>query len=811
MRASGRTARGWRAAAVGCAVLVCVAGYGLFRSLPAGDVDPFGALTGALGALAGGAGLVVSARQYQRERRTGAKSTLARAVRTHEDRQYRNLLGPRKASVPVRFHLSAPPGGPEDSATATHEWPEITDRFLALPGPARRLAILGGPGSGKSLLAKELTLALASRQEENVREVPVLLSLSSWTGFPLYEKPENEAFHTAFRDWLVHETSRTYGQPPALVTDVLDGAPADVVLVLDGLDELDPGGDAGTPLARPRARALLRYLADNPACPGDVVLTCRTTVYEEFGGTAPLAGGARAELLPVPPDAALAHLRARSAWADHGRTERWDAVLEEIRTAPSSPVARQLLTPWRLTMTANAYHVRSEDGGHWHRDPAELVTRWGREALLDRYHREVVESGGPHRSPQASWDLLTPGERLRDAEASPVAEDMSGEAEEYLLSLYVPSVVAGHPVRRHRYPADRVARWLTLLATHRQRDDLTAPPTPGDLAEHRASLAPHQLWPLGGRRLVRTLHGSIATLIALAVTGLLVFTVHAPGDVLLGFPLIVSSVIAAVLAWSDRPDIDPSSRVGRTGRTLGIPDRTIIAVSLASAGVVWGGLYGMVVAGSVVEARPPDLPPIVWAATAAGALLGVPLLRNWSVETYTTVKGAAPGLRHRIFLVCAALRGRLPLRLGRFLDWAHQGGLLRVDGSAYRFRHDEFEQYLWRAHRRPRVLAVCLAAAESAYRAGTEVTEVTEVTEDTDGQAAADRMLTGVATLAEHRPDLSAACPAGTVAAAEETSEALRTWAAQLASGATGSRLVSHRDRATHALRRFRASAERRA
>ncbi|MEU2982289.1 hypothetical protein ABZ678_36645, partial [Streptomyces hirsutus] len=139
MRASGRAARRWRAAAVGCAVLVCVAGYGLFRSLPAGDVDPFGAL-------AGGAGEGALARQYQRKRRAEAESTLARAVRAHEDRHHRNLLGPRKASIPVRFRFSTLPGSPADSATGTHAWPEITDRFLALRRPARRLANFAGGG-----------------------------------------------------------------------------------------------------------------------------------------------------------------------------------------------------------------------------------------------------------------------------------------------------------------------------------------------------------------------------------------------------------------------------------------------------------------------------------------------------------------------------------------------------------------------------------------------------------------------------------------------------------------------------------------
>ncbi|WP_055591603.1 hypothetical protein [Streptomyces hirsutus] len=72
-------------------------------------------------------------------------------------------------------------------------------------------------------------------------------------------------------------------------------------------------------------------------------------------------------------------------------------------------------------------------------------------------------------------------------------------------------------------------------------------------------------------------------------------------------------------------------------------------------------------------------------------------------------------------------------------------------------------------------------------------------------------MPTETATLTEHRPDLSAICPAGTVAAAGEMSEALRTCAAQSASGVTEALLVPRCDRAAHAVRRFHASAERRA
>ncbi|MFH8344288.1 hypothetical protein [Streptomyces sp. NPDC018045] len=52
------------------------------------------------------------------------------------------------------------------------------------------------------------------------------------------------------------------------------------------------------------------------------------------------------------------------------------------------------------------------------------------------------------------------------------------------------------------------------------------------------------------------------------------------------------------------------------------------------------------------------------------------------------------GRRYLVSLLC--LRGRLPYRLGRFLQWSHEGGLLRTSGGAYQFRHREFQR--WVAH-----------------------------------------------------------------------------------------------------------------
>ncbi|MFF8024843.1 hypothetical protein ACFZDJ_27840 [Streptomyces sp. NPDC007896] len=54
------------------------------------------------------------------------------------------------------------------------------------------------------------------------------------------------------------------------------------------------------------------------------------------------------------------------------------------------------------------------------------------------------------------------------------------------------------------------------------------------------------------------------------------------------------------------------------------------------------------------------------------------------------VSGA--GRRYLAFLCCS--RGLLPWRLGAFLHWAYEAGLLRISGMAYQFRHRELQDWL---------------------------------------------------------------------------------------------------------------------
>ncbi|WP_406500238.1 hypothetical protein OG936_37865 [Streptomyces sp. NBC_00846] len=59
---------------------------------------------------------------------------------------------------------------------------------------------------------------------------------------------------------------------------------------------------------------------------------------------------------------------------------------------------------------------------------------------------------------------------------------------------------------------------------------------------------------------------------------------------------------------------------------------------------------------------------------------------------------AAAARRYGVFLLCS--RGKLPFRLGVFLDWAVTAGLLRYSGPGYQFRHRELQQWLT-AHPHP--------------------------------------------------------------------------------------------------------------
>ena len=56
--------------------------------------------------------------------------------------------------------------------------------------------------------------------------------------------------------------------------------------------------------------------------------------------------------------------------------------------------------------------------------------------------------------------------------------------------------------------------------------------------------------------------------------------------------------------------------------------------------------------------------------------------------------GLATWLRYLIGCWVARRQGKLPPRVGQFLDWAYRAELLRMSGTATQFRHRELQAWL---------------------------------------------------------------------------------------------------------------------
>lgn len=421
---------------------------------------------------------------------TDAKvKTLAGVVAAAETRQRAQLIGSGAPRIDVTFHQRTEPANNATGPAAHGRLTDIVSYYLNLrPG---RLAITGEPGAGKTLLALDLILGLLTHPGRiDTDPVPVRFSLADWNT----EQP--------LQEWLahqVHQQFRDQGITLADASTLVNGYR--VVPVLDGLDEMDT--DA-TPAGRRRAARALQELNayQDPTGIAPVVLTCRTTQYEDLGGLdLRMREAARIQLDDVSPGQAAAYLTARSTSPD-----RWRPVIDTFTAAPGGTLARSLATPWRLNLAATTYEERHTDTLAYLREPDHLLTL-----------------------------------------ASPSA------VRDHLLALYLPAAAHQHPTRPNHYRPDQAHRWLAALAAH------LATTTPMTTASS-TDIVLHQLWPMAGPRRVRTADTLLCVLLPLAFTTLLLSLVY------MGFPPPNCSPFQWACPWdlSGRPVVLSSPSLKRS-------------------------------------------------------------------------------------------------------------------------------------------------------------------------------------------------------------------------------------------------------
>ncbi|MFD5179464.1 hypothetical protein ACFWM1_26895 [Nocardia sp. NPDC058379] len=566
---------------------------------------------------------------------------------------------------------------------------DIASYFELLDNP-RRMVVLGDPGAGKTVAATYLVRGLIQHRRElhpetlrSAEPVPVRVNTAGWDGAQ------------QFSSWLVNRLNLDYQLPSVLGAEMLDSRM--ILPVLDGLDEMDDDITDGA-----RARALLDRLNDREWAHRPVVVLCRRTEFAHFrqvGGDNGLHGAATVTLDPLPADQPADYL---SDYRDRIEATHpaWEQIITHVREHADpeyadSPLAGVLRNPWMLGLTA---------------------------ATL-------------HRTPQTAATLLdcTTPYAVRDG----------------LFAAQIPAAISGtHDTEQHRrYTPTNVEKWLRTLARHLEHRR--------DTGGNGTSIRLDEIWEIVGTTRIRVLHGLIAALIAGPtfglVIGLMVGRAVGPAAGLtagLAFGLIfglgagLQRSLARRFAWKVPTrtrwpsGLASGLAIGLTfglaaGLTFGLTFGLAIGLATGLAiGLATGLSFGLTTGLETTaedqlaigtDARRlirNDLQSSLFHGATTGiaaGLMSVLVIKATIGLPGGLVVDLVAGLVGALIatLIIAVVAGSASVRFflaallfkitadfsdhpATFLAWANDSGLLRVNASAYQFRHQTYQQWLLR-------------------------------------------------------------------------------------------------------------------
>jgi len=629
--------------------------------------------------------------------------------------------------------------------TLSGELAEAVALYEGLPG--KKLVMLGPPGSGKSVMAMTLALALLDRWQPGM-QVPVLFPVASW-----------DPSSTRLDDWLAEYLSENY----QLSGDSRDSrvigqkllAGNMLLPILDGLDEIP---EALRPLG---IKNLNREL--DPAQP--IILTCRTAEYREAVETGDvLTLAAVVELQPLNPATIIRYLTETTPAGPRAR--RWVPVFEKLRNDPDGALATVLRTPLMVFLTRAIYGDNPRDPsellGQRFQDPASIENHLLTQLIPATYHDRpqsaeerkfhwqtddvtswltylARNAAGAGRSDLAWW-------QLERAVPSVVIDAVGGLLGGLVVGFVfgpvvgivfaVAVVIASSRSRSWTIEAqlrDRLGFWIRRLAAKGVKGEVVA-----------ARLGLGEKVPL--ERRVGLTVGRFAAIAAGFIDVLIVYR-HASLYQAVADGIAVGLAVglaAGFFTISLRTIPSEVQFVARKGIPIFLRHLAIGLASGVGVGVVAGALlgsrFGLVtavvigltlglmdglnvwldVSTDVTCALSPrstrsaeriasvarSVADGVAIAAASGVAFGL-AYGTRSAIIHALVFGVGFGLADRYMGLSAsvwgryfiakawlALSGRLPWRLMAFLDDAYTRGLLRRVGAGYQFRHARLQEHL---------------------------------------------------------------------------------------------------------------------